>query len=353
MMQHMFQNGTHGTNRGLKGKGYDEIEVKLHPNDINMFHRFQGVNDSKMSQEGEVVPSFKKFDHVLRNPHIMRHIRHHAEQHRATGGMIHPSETNGMHGDTKLAYVGPHLHRLLNEFAGHKTHNPYDGLPQFYSLQSLFNGIGNFFDPMINRVIKPARDKYHSIMGRTPIGPRGRVSDLLKPQEPEWGDYQAAPQAGGWNMDQLFGGNPQASQPSPRQSLPLPPGHSPFPSARRQQSEGYGPSMGPSAPRPMHTLDSLFGPQMGAQQRPGSPLPMPPGHSPFPSNRRQQSEGYGPSMQPSMQPQASQQMHSMPQQQQQPEWGAYQAAPQPMPQRPRDPFQDLYQQQRNSMMPSR
>lgn len=129
----------------VRSRHHKMIAAHFSPAELHVLDQLQGSIE-RSKKDGR--RSYPKLDAVLANPHISGHVHRHASDHLAHGGQPHDHMTTarpqfGMHGDTELAYIGPHLRHLLDSYAGHKTHNPMDGHPQYFSLGGLFGGIGN------------------------------------------------------------------------------------------------------------------------------------------------------------------------------------------------------------------
>lgn len=92
----------------------------------------------------EGVKVYSHLEELLRNPHIVRNVHHHAQQHRrhhADGGLEQQREA-GRFGDNEIAMIGPNTHRLFNQLAGHPTRNPNTGLPEYWSIGPALSGLG-------------------------------------------------------------------------------------------------------------------------------------------------------------------------------------------------------------------
>lgn len=151
MSQNNYAHGgqvkSHQSSRKRSG---NQIAVHMSPRELQVLDRIQGSIEEKMGPDGKRIRSYGALDNTLRNTHIMKHVHHHAEQHRAHGGMLRTAhEDFGRNGDKELAYIGPHLHKLLDKWAGRKTHNPDDGHPEYFSLGGAFEGLGRTLLPVV------------------------------------------------------------------------------------------------------------------------------------------------------------------------------------------------------------
>ena len=100
------------------------------------------------------IRSYKGLEALLKNPHLLKLIHEHSTSHHAEGGSIQGMAHNGRHGDTEMAFIGPHTRQLLDKLAGHKTRNPYDGHPEYFSLGKMLGGIGKTIMRVPKGIIK-------------------------------------------------------------------------------------------------------------------------------------------------------------------------------------------------------
>lgn len=123
------------------------IKAHFSPRELDVMDVIQG-SQKRHSKDG--IRSYPHLEEILKNPHIRSHIHRHVTAH-AHGGQVHPDmkhlyhvdAEHGRHGDTEVAYIGPHTRHLLDMWAGHQTHNPIDHAPEYFSLGNVFSGIGN------------------------------------------------------------------------------------------------------------------------------------------------------------------------------------------------------------------
>ena len=100
------------------------------------------------------IRSYKGLEALLKNPHLLKLIHEYSTSHHAEGGSIQGMAHNGRHGDTEMAFIGPHTRQLLDKLAGHKTRNPYDGHPEYFSLGKMLGGIGKTIMRVPKGIIK-------------------------------------------------------------------------------------------------------------------------------------------------------------------------------------------------------
>jgi hypothetical protein len=184
-----------GFSHGGRARRTKMIEAHFNPRELDVLDHWQGSCDRhKHSQKR----SYSKLEKILENPHVMASIHHHAKEHHAAhggymiddgmgyhggmgnpmthsqrhyggepvgrgpmggvhygephyahggmahGGMEHHAQSrDGRYGDTEIALIGPRLRHTLDVLAGHRSHNPMDGHPEYFSLSGLFSGLGN------------------------------------------------------------------------------------------------------------------------------------------------------------------------------------------------------------------
>jgi hypothetical protein len=121
----------------------DMIAAHFNPRELDYLDHLQGAT---VRVGPKRMRSYKDLEGVAANPHIMSNIHMHTREHLANGGAagpMHKAEAyDGRYGDTELGEIGPHLRHLLDIYAGHKTKNPYDGHPEYFSLSGLLGGFG-------------------------------------------------------------------------------------------------------------------------------------------------------------------------------------------------------------------
>lgn len=124
------------------------IAVHMNPKELDILDHYQG-HRKYAPDHNRMYPDLEG---VFRNAHIKENLIHHAREHFASGGAVPPasyavggpiSAANGVHGDSMVAYIGPHMKQVFNEALGHKyNRNPLDGHPQYWNLGGFLGGIG-------------------------------------------------------------------------------------------------------------------------------------------------------------------------------------------------------------------
>ncbi len=212
--QHLAHGGS------AKKRGSKLISAHFDPQELEVLFQMQGSKDY-CKKTGEA--SLAKMEHLLHNPHIMRGLKEH---HAAHGGMMQPvTARDGRDGDTKIALIGPRLHETLDNMAGKRTRNPYDGAPEYFSLGGLFGGLKNMLGGAVSGIgnaLGSAANFVGNIPGIKQIGQAvmPMASDALSGLAgsafgPEAGQFAQQ----GMNMigDKMFGSN--NAGPNPYQKL--------------------------------------------------------------------------------------------------------------------------------------
>lgn len=129
--------------RGGRAKTRGMTTVHMNPHEISIMEHLQG--HSRYNKDG--VKEFHHLEELLKNPHIARSAHHHARHHHAQGGLSHAHlehlRQGGRFGDSTLAAIGPHTQNFFNQMAGHPTHNPYTGHPEYWSIGGALKGLWN------------------------------------------------------------------------------------------------------------------------------------------------------------------------------------------------------------------
>jgi len=125
----------------------------FNPHELDTLDELQGKRES-CPRSG--MRSYSHLEELLKNPHILRGIHHHTQQHaahRAAGGAMHDYHnpqlnqmaSSGIHGDSELALIGPHtksvLDNLLRSTGNNVTVNPQTAHPQYFGLGDILGGI--------------------------------------------------------------------------------------------------------------------------------------------------------------------------------------------------------------------
>lgn len=130
--------GSYLAKGGRASKGHKGMaKVHMNRNELNILDHWQGGPEH--GPEG--VKTYSHLEEILKNPHIIRSVHHHAQRHHhASGGIEHLRE-GGRYGDNEIAMIGPNTQRLFNHLAGGSTRNPNTGLPEYWSIGPALSGI--------------------------------------------------------------------------------------------------------------------------------------------------------------------------------------------------------------------
>jgi hypothetical protein len=124
--------------------------------EANVLDKLQGKSTRHRKTKQRAYPGLEA---ILKNPHlyklIMKHAKEHKEDGYAEGGHVEKLKKNGRYGDTEIVMIGPRTNRLLDALAGHKTRNPKDGLPEYFSLGKMFSGLGKTLGRGAKHVLDP------------------------------------------------------------------------------------------------------------------------------------------------------------------------------------------------------
>src|SRR5882672_5285334 len=95
--------------RGGRTSKHRMIKVHMNPHELQVLDHLQGRTD--YSPQG--IKRYSHLEELLKNPHIVQSVHHHARQHRAHGGLtpaLQHLRAGGRFGDSQLAEIGPHTH---------------------------------------------------------------------------------------------------------------------------------------------------------------------------------------------------------------------------------------------------
>lgn len=124
--------------------------------EADVLDKLQGKSTRHRKTKQRAYPGLEA---ILKNPHlyklIMKHAKEHKEDGYAEGGHVEKLKKNGRYGDTEIVLIGPRTNRLLDALAGHKTRNPKDGLPEYFSLGKMFSGLGKTLGRGAKHVLDP------------------------------------------------------------------------------------------------------------------------------------------------------------------------------------------------------
>ena len=133
-----------GLAKGGRAKHHKMIIAHFNPKELDILDHLQG-KDERCPKSG--IRTYTHLEELLKNPHIRETVHHHA-RHHAMGGDVsmpyaHHLAAGGRHGDTELGLIGPHTHHFFNQMAGHATHNPHTGHPEYFNLGEALSGLWN------------------------------------------------------------------------------------------------------------------------------------------------------------------------------------------------------------------
>ena len=139
------------------------VIAHMNPHELNILDHLQGKVE-KCPRSG--MRSYSHLEELLKNPHILASVHHHARQHHAMGGAAsargqhnyHNPQLNhmaheGIHGDHELALIGPHTRNVFDKLATGGTINPHTGHPQYFSLGGALGGIWNAVKGVGSKII--------------------------------------------------------------------------------------------------------------------------------------------------------------------------------------------------------
>lgn len=137
------------------------VMAHFSPKELDVLDHLQGKQERCPRTN---MRSYTHLEELLKNPHILSSVHHHAHHaqahhhphheqhahHHAHGGPEHYGHHldqvahHGVHGDTELALIGPHTHHVFNKLAAPGTvTNHIDGRPQYWSLGGALGGLWN------------------------------------------------------------------------------------------------------------------------------------------------------------------------------------------------------------------
>lgn len=132
---------------GSASKGHKGMtKVHMNRHETNILDHLQG--GAEHGPGG--IKGYSHLEELLKNPHIVRNVHHHARHHHADGGIERLKE-GGRFGDNEVAMIGPNTEHLFNELAGHPTRNPNTGHPEYWSIGPALSGISGALGGMASR----------------------------------------------------------------------------------------------------------------------------------------------------------------------------------------------------------
>lgn len=124
---------------GKASKGHKGMtKVHMNRHETNILDHLQG--GAEHGPGG--IKGYSHLEELLKNPHIVRNVHHHAQRHHHAEGGIERLREGGRFGDNEIALIGPNTERLFNELAGHPTNNPNTGHPEYWSIGPALSGLG-------------------------------------------------------------------------------------------------------------------------------------------------------------------------------------------------------------------
>lgn len=141
--QQQFMGQPQALARGGRARNRSRMVLAhMNPNELNILDHLQG-NSSRDHKTG--IRTYSHLEELLKNPHLVRNVHHHARAHHSNGGSAEMEHlrAGGRHGDSELALIGDHTHHLFNQLAGHTTRNPNTGHPEYFSIGGALNGLWN------------------------------------------------------------------------------------------------------------------------------------------------------------------------------------------------------------------
>lgn len=149
------------------------VIAHMNPHELSILDHLQGKIE-KCPRSG--MRSYTHLEEILKNPHLLASVHHHAREHHAKhghhghhaehhafGGNVgghhdyHNAHLNhlaegGLHGDSELALIGPHTKHVFDQLASGSTHNPHTGHPQYWSLGGALGGLWNTIKGGVSKI---------------------------------------------------------------------------------------------------------------------------------------------------------------------------------------------------------
>lgn len=129
--------------RGGRVKNSKMIKVHMNSRESDILDHLQGGREEK-----DGIKAYSSLEHLLKNPHIINSVHHHARKqrhHYAMGGNVLDNQAaqEGRYGDNQIVQIGPHTQHLFNQLATNHSLNPYTEYPEYWSLGPALEGIWN------------------------------------------------------------------------------------------------------------------------------------------------------------------------------------------------------------------
>ena len=172
--------------KGGRTKGM--VAVHMNPQELHILDHLQ---DKVERCPKTNLRSYPGIEALLKNSHIVAQVHHHARAHHAAGGLtphysaggltphydhggsLDHMAADGRHGDTEMALIGPHTHHLFDQLAGHKTRNPHDGHPEYFSLGGMLGGLWNTVKGVGSKLLPAVLP-----MAQQFLGGKGKIGQL-------------------------------------------------------------------------------------------------------------------------------------------------------------------------------
>lgn len=180
------------------------IKAHFNPKELDIMDHLQGHTE-RCPRTG--LRSYRPFEELIKNPHIVATIHNHMRKHHAMGGhqSMHPHHAmrgheslqhlaaEGRHGDREIGLIGPHTKHLFDHLAtgGHTPLNPYTDLPEYWSLKDALSGAWNAIKGVGSTIAPYAGTAIGGLFG----GPAGAAAGM----------------AAGQGLSKLLGGGENAS----------------------------------------------------------------------------------------------------------------------------------------------
>src|SRR5574338_407610 len=124
---------------GRTSKGHKGMEkVHMNSHELEILDHLQG--GAEHGPGG--IKVYSHLEELLKNPHIIRQVHHHARHHHAAGG-IENLKRMGRFGDNQIAMIGPNTQHLFNYLAGGPTKNPETGHTEYWTIGNALSGLWN------------------------------------------------------------------------------------------------------------------------------------------------------------------------------------------------------------------
>lgn len=160
-----YEMGNPETNSFAKGgRPHHKGMVIAHMNskECDILDHLQGKSE-KCPRTG--VRTYRHLEELLKNPHLVETVHHHARQHHAEGGSTteHLRE-GGRYGDTELASIGPNTRHLFDTLGGNPPPNPNTGHPEYFSINGALSGLWNTLKGVGKSILPAAQNIGRSLL---------------------------------------------------------------------------------------------------------------------------------------------------------------------------------------------